>query len=1031
MSIPRLAISRPVATLMITLLAMVIGAYALMKLPIDLMPDISMPRLSISTEYEGASPEEVEELVTKPIEEAVSTVTGVTDVESSSAEGRSRVNASFAWGTDIDAAANDVRDRLDRVLAHLPEEATRPALRKFNPADFPVLIMGVASDLDPTKLRAFVEDRIADRLERVAGVAAVSVHGGNEREIHVDLNADRIKALGLPLDMVVARIQEGNVNLPAGSIRRGVLDVRIRTPGTYATLDDIRNTIVAVVNESPVRVGDIAEVTDSFKERSNFVLINGKRGVRIAINKQSGANTVEVAHGVLGEVDKINEDEPQIEITTIINSARYIEDAIASMSSSALYGGVLAVLVLFVFLRDVRSTFIVAVAIPVSIVATFLLIWAGDYTLNTMTIGGLALGVGMLVDSAIVVIENINRLRADGLSTQAAALQGSEEVTTPIIASTLTTLVVFLPLVFMGGMSGIMFKQLALVVSFALLCSLAVALSMVPMLASKLLAAGNGNGNGNGASATTAVGEGLFRSIEADYKRLLHWALDNRAVTALVCVAILTGAGLLARMIGTELMPEADEGEVRVSGEMEIGTRVEVVDEKFREIHRIVEETVPEMVSSETFVGGRPWRPGEANTGEIRISLTERDARSRSDEDIAEALGRRLGAIPGVAIRTRRGQGFFLLRMATRGMERLTVEIRGEDLETADRLGEKVEEALAGIEGITDTHRRQSSGIPEEVVVIDRQKAEQLHMSVNRIATALQTILTGARAGEFKEKGDEYQILVKVKDAKDLMLDEILDITVANALGEPVVLRNVVNVKPEKGPQLIERIDKERVVEVRANIRGRELGWVVKDVQEVLRTIPTPEKFRIEVAGDYEEQTKAFHDLLYSFVLALLLIYMVMASQFESLRDPFVVMFSVPFAAIGVVLMLFITKTTLNIQSFIGCIMLAGIVVNNAILLVDHTNLLRRRDGMPLREAIEEAGRRRLRPILMTAFTTSLALVPLALGWGEGGEAQAPMARAVIGGLLSATLITLVFVPVVYSTFEHRRADCAGDSEAN
>ncbi|MCK4742177.1 MAG: efflux RND transporter permease subunit, partial [Anaerolineales bacterium] len=466
-------------------------------------------------------------------------------------------------------------------------------------------------------------------------------------------------------------------------------------------------------------------------------------------------------------------------------------------------------------------------------------------------------------------------------------------------------------------------------------------------------------------------------------------------------------------------MPSTDEGEVRVNAEMDVGTRLDVLDEKFKIIETIVKNAVPETKNVVTYIGPG-WRRAGSHTGEMRIALKPQAERSRSSEEIAAALRRKLINIPGVAIRTRAGQGLFILRLGTRGLERVQVEIRGYDLEAADILAERVKKVVEYVDGVTDARVSRESGSPEELIIIDRQKAADMKLTVSQIANMLQTVLSGTRASNYREGGDEYRILVKLKDAERMDLRDILDLTLTNADGQPVILRNVVQVRSHSGPVRIERKDQERFVTVSANISGRDMGSILADIRENLRSIPVPRNFGIVFGGDYEEQQKAFRELLLSFVLALVLVYMVMACLYESLRDPFVVMFSVPLAVIGVTLMLFLTKTTFNVQSFIGCIMLGGIVVNNAILLVDHTNLLRRRDGMAMREAIEEAGRRRLRPILMTAMTTVLALIPLALGLGEGGEAQAPLARAIIGGLLSSALITLVFIPTVYSIFEHR-----------
>ncbi len=1031
MKISHFSVHRPVFTSMATCLVLVLGGIALSRIPIDLMPDITEPRLSVSTSYENASPEEVEELVTRPIEEAVSSVTGVEEISSRSSEGQSRVTVAFSWGTDLDAASNDVRDRLDRIYARLPDDADRPSLRKFNPSDFPILILGTTSTLDPTVLRTIVDEQIKYRLERVPDVAAVHTRGGNEREIRVDLETNKVKTLGLSLNDVVQRIRAGNLNLPAGSVYRGHLDVRIRTPGLYANLDEIRNTVVAVIDGAPVRLRDVGTVEDAWKDKTNYILINGEPGIMMAVNKQSGANTVAVTRGILAEIERLERDLPQIEIVPVINTSKYIEQSIDNLGRSALYGGLFAILVLLFFLRNIRSTAIVAVSIPISIVATFLLIHFAGFTLNIMTLGGLALGVGMLVDNAIVVVENILRLHDNDLDRRAAALTGSEEVTSAIIASTLTTLVVFLPLIFMRGMSGIMFKQLALVVSFSLLCSLVAAISLVPMLASKLMRPTRNHAAGSWKGRLLAVSTSLFEGLEVTYRDFLHWALSHRAVVAMLCVLLLGGTFALAPLIGTELMPETDEGEVRVDGEMEVGTRADVMLDAFKEVYEIIENHTPEMEQSTGMIGGTPWRPG-GNEGRFRISLKPLSERTRSDEEIADDLGRRLAHIPGIKIRTRKGGGFFLIRRATGGTERLSIEVRGHDLEGAQRLSDQIREIVESVPGVTDTRMDESAGTPEEQIIIDRLKAEEMHLSVAAISETLETALSGTNAGEYREGGDEFRILVRAKNARRLSLEELLDLTVTNGEGQPVVLRNVVDVRPRSGPTSIRREDQERMVRIYANIRGRDMGSVARDIEKSLHEVPVPRDFAVAVTGDYEEQQEAFQELLISFGLAVLLVYMVMACQFESLRDPFVVMFSVPFAAIGVILMLFLTNTTLNLQSFIGCIMLAGIVVNNAILLVDHTNLLRRREGMALREAIEEAGRRRLRPILMTALTTSLALVPLALGMGEGGEAQAPMARAVIGGLLSASLITLVLLPVVYSIFERkmRKPTAARESPA-
>jgi len=1023
MKLSQFSVNHPVFTVMVMLIVIILGGVAFSRLPIDLLPDITYPTLSIFTTYENASPEEVEELITRPIEGAMAAVPGVEEVTSVSTEGSSQVRIMFGWGMDLDAATDDVRDRLDRIMPIFPEDVERPRLFKFDAASFPILILGASSDLDPIQTRRLIDDQIKYRIERVPGVASLGIWGGQEREIHVNLQTDKIKALGLPLDLILSKIRSENVDVPAGTIERGNFEVLIRTPGVYTSLDEIRDTVIAIRDGVPIQVKEIATVEDRWQKIRRIVRVNGKPGIRLGVSKQSGRNTVEVARAVLKEIERIHQDFPQITLTPIIDSSEYIQNSISNVGRAALYGGLLAIIVLLFFLRNLRSTSVIATAIPISIIGTFALIYFGGFTLNIITLGGLALGIGMLVDNAIVVLENIYRLQESGKSPLSAAVEGTDEVSNAIIASTLTTLAVFLPIVFLKGMAGIMFKQLSYVVGFALLCSLVVALTLVPMLSSRILRTTNiENSDSKSVSRRIFIRTGhFFVRLEESYKNLLRFALNHRMAVIGVTTVILLGSLSLFRLVGSEFMPSSDEGEVRVSGEMEVGTRLGLVDEKFQTMAAIVKKEVPEIESMVESIGGSDWRPSGSHVGEMRISLVPQSKRSRSSEDIATELRQKLFGIPGVITRIRAGQGFFLLRMGMGGGDYIQVEVRGYDLETADALAIQVQRLIEQVEGITDVRISRETGTPEELIVIDRQKAADMKLTVSQIANTLQTFLTGTRASNYREAGDEFWIRVQIKDAEKLSLEEILDLTMTNSTGQPVMLRNVVNVSPRKGPVRIERKDQERIVTVSANFTGRDMGSVIRDIRDSLRGLPVPQDFAIVFAGDYEEQQKAFRELLFGIILALILVYMVMASLYESLRDPFIVMFSIPLAAIGVILMLFLTNTTFNVQSYIGCIMLGGIVVNNAILLVDYTNLLRRRDGLSVRDAIEEAGRRRLRPILMTATTTIIALIPLALGINEGGEAQAPMARAVIGGLLSSTLITLVIIPVMYSIVEGMR----------
>lgn len=1020
MSLSEFSIKRPIFTVMITLAAIAVGLVSVSRLPIDLMPEITFPTLSISTSYENTGPEEVEQLITRPIEEAMSAVPGVEEVFSISSEGSSSVRVMFSWGVDLDAAADDVRERLDRVIPRLPEDMNRPTLRKFDPAMFPILMIGVVSNLDPIQTRRIIDEQISYRIERVPGVASVDIWGGLQREIQVNLYPDKVKALGLPLDLIINKIRQENIDLPAGLIEKGIYEILVRIPGVYTNLDEIKETVVAIREGVPIKLKEIASIEDTHQKITRIVRINGKPGTRIAINKQSGKNTVKVAEGVLKEIEKIQQDLPQIQLIPVSNSSQYIKRAINNVSNAALYGGFLAVIVLLFFLTSVRSTLVIATAIPISIIATFALIYFGGFTLNIMTLGGLALGIGMLVDNAIVVLENIYRLQESGIPPKKAAVDGSKEVQAAIIASTLTTLAVFLPMVFIRGMSGIMFKQLAYVVSFALLCSLFVALTLIPMLSSRVLRpspVANPHSKRFGGKSVELV-HAFFRSLEKGYKNLLRYALDHRFLVLGGTAVLLVGSIALARLVGSEFLPATDEGEARVTVEMEVGTRLGIMDEKFQMIANIIRKEVPELESIEEGIGGGGWR-GTSNTGNITIKLKPKSERARSSEAIASDLRRELSNIPGVIIRTRAsgGQRMFGMRGGG-GQERVQVEIRGYNLEIAEALAQQVKKVVESVEGIADVRLSREVGKPEQLFLIDRHAAADMKLSVSQIGRTIQTVLTGTQASMYREGGYEFRILVKVKDSERLDIDDLLDMTLTNADGAQVSLRNVVDVRPRRGPMRIERRDRERVLTISAEIAERDLGSIIRDIREELRSVPIPRGFRVAFTGDYEERQKAFRELLVSIILAIMLVYMIMAMLYESVRDPFIVMFSVPLAVIGVILMLFLTGTTFNVQSYIGCIMLGGIVVNNAILLVDYTNLLRRRDKMGVREAIQEAGRRRLRPILMTALTTIMAMIPLALGLGEGGEAQAPLARAVVGGLASSTLITLIIVPVVYSLFE-------------
>ena len=1013
MKLAHYSVNRPIGITMLMLMIVIFGFVSLSHLPIDLMPEITYPTITIMSSYSNASPLEIETLVTRPIEQAIAAVPGVEEINSTSNEGNSRVRVSFDWGTDLDAATNDIRDRLDRVLGRLPDDMDRPMLRKFDAAAMPILILGASSDLDPVQMLTLIEEQVKYRVERIPGVAALDVLGGRQREIQVNLDTHRMKSLRIDPAQIISRLRSANVNLPAGLIESGNYEFRLRTPGEFTDIRQVEDVVVGEIENSNIRLRDVAQITDHWEDSRSIVRINGMPGVRIMVSKQSGSNTVAVARAVLDELESINIDLPQLGLAPIVDSSKYIERSIDNVSRSAIYGGVLAVIILQFFLGNLASTSIIAIAIPVSIIATFALMYYFQFTLNIMSLGGMALGIGMLVDNSIVVLENIYRYREKGLDLKQAAIKGSSEVAMPVLASTLTTVVIFLPLLFIEGMTGIMFMQLAYVVGFSLFCSLLVSLTMVPMLSSKLLTLNKANGNKHFIRRIT---EKIINGIIGFHATGLKKVLKHKNITALILGGLVALSLILVGKIGTEFMPAADEGEIRVTIEMERGANLTLVERVFIQAEQIVKEAVPEAETIFLNIGGG-WRSVGTNRGSFRIPLVSMGERERTTSQIAAALRERLAMIPG-EVRVREGQGLFIMRMGAGDGERVQLQVRGYDIEVADQLADEIERMLLNIEGITDVSISRDQGIPERIIVIDRARAADQRLSVSQVGSFVETMLSGRSAGNFRESGDEFRILVQAQDAKNMTLEEILDLRITNNAGRQVVLRNIATIQEQVGPTVIERRDQERVVNISANTDDRALNFIIDDVRQGLQDIPRPANFSVVFAGDYQEQQDSFRELLFSFLLAIVLVYMVMAVQYESLYDPVIVITTVPLALVGVIILLYFTSTTLNVQSFIGCIMLGGIVVNNSILLIDHINDLRRESDMPLHQAVVEGASNRCRPILMTASTTILGLLPLALGVGEGGEVQAPMARAVIGGLMFSTLISLFVIPMIYVEFD-------------
>ncbi len=1040
MSIPRIAIHRPVMMFMLSAIVVLLGGISLVRLPVDLMPEIQQPTITVSVTYSGVGPLEMEELVTRPIEQAVSAVAGLQQVNSTSAEGRSNVRLTFAYGMDMNVAMDDVRTRLDRVRGRFPENADPPTVFKADSNAQPIINLAVEGEFDPVTLREVAQNELSPRLERVPGVAAVNVNGGLRRQIHIDLSREKITALNLSVNQVVQMLRTENQNTPLGEVNQGDATYLVRSQGQFTSLDDIRNLVVMTRQSVPVYLRDVADVVDSTEDRRQFLRINGKPGVRMTVTKQVGENTVAIAQGIKDEIAKINREVPGIKLLVTNDQSTFIERAIDNVKEHALIGGILVILIIFAFLRDFRSTLIVCTSIPVSVVGTFALLYFGGFTLNTMTFGGLALGIGMIVDAAIVVLENTHRHLHMGKDRMTAAIDGSEEVWSAILASTLTHIAVFVPLLFLSGTSSVLFTQLSFVVMFSLAMSLFVAVTIVPVLCSRWLTTPEENKARSGVfGALFNLSERFLNGMDEGYRRLIHLSLAHRPTVIGGAIALTVIAAMLYPMIGTELLPQTDEGEVNVNAQLPVGTRMERTEAVMYQLEDMVKQAVPEATTLITSGGGGGGGPfgggGTGNRGSINIRLVARDERTRTSDQIAQDLRQRLAGLPGVIVRANAAGGNFQLNNLLGGGAgdggRLSLEVRGHDLDDARRITQEAQAVMRQVSGLADVRLPNDEGRPELAIRVDRPKAAMLGMTVQGVANTIQTNVQGTTAAQYRERGNEYPVVVRLRQQDREGVADLGDVLVATPSGQVVPARNLLNVTRETGPTSINRKNMERITNISADIEIP-LSDAVQAVQATLGEVRVPPDFSVGFGSEVEEQAKSFRQLQLVLVLAVLLVYAVMASQYESLRDPFIIMFSIPVAAIGIVGALLLTNTPFSMQAYIGVIMLAGIVVSNAILLVDYINTLRKRDGVPLREAVEIGGRTRLRPILMTAIATMLGLVPMAIGLGDGGELQAPLARVVIGGLLASTIVTLVLIPAVYTLFEEGLAGLRGKaSEAH
>jgi len=989
------------------------GFIALGDLKVNLLPDLSYPTLTVRTEYRGAAPEEIETLLTRPVEESVGIVRNVRSVKSVSRAGQSDVILEFAWGTDMERAGLDVREKLE--VLQLPLEASRPLLLRFNPATDPVMRLGLSLDeagglADETALkvlRRFGDEEIKKYLEPVPGVAAVKVSGGLEDEIQIDIDQRKMAQLNLSMEALTARLAAENVNVSAGRLEEGAQRYLVRTINQFGSVEEFGGLILAPGTGRPIYLRDIAEVRSGYSEREAIIRMNGREAVEIAIYKEGDANTVSVAEGVRERIEELRDElPPGVQIDTVDDQSVFIEQAIGEVVNSAIQGGLLAVLVIYVFLRNAWFTLAIALSIPVSIVATFFLMGQAGISLNIMSLGGIALATGLLVDNGIVVLENISRYRAAGEGLLAAAIRGASEVGGAVVASTLTTVAVFLPLAFVEGVAGQLFRDQALTVTFALIVSLAVAMTLIPMMASV-------------SGRRTRVAEPRRSRVGAwfasHYAATLDFALQRRALTLGLATALLALSIILLRGIGTELVPQFQQGRFEVELEAAPGTPLAETDRLGAELQQLAAgqpgvDYIYGVAGSGNRIDANPTESGE-NIARMLVAMEPASAPAQQDT-VIETLRARASETAGLETN-------FTAPELLSFDKPLEIEIQGYDLESLREASDEVVGRLRGSDRFADVESSVERGHPEVQIFFDQERAAALGLTVKQISDQVVGKLRGRVATRYSWRDRKIDVLVRLSEEERQSIDAVRELIVNPESERPVPLSSVAEIIVAEGPSEIRRSDQERVALIQANLAFGDLGAGVAEAEAVLDGMQLPYGLSMRITGQSEEMEASFNSLWFALALAVFLVYLVMASQFESLLHPFVILFSIPLAAIGVALALRLTNTSLSVIVFIGLIMLAGIVVNNAIVLVDLINQLRQQ-GMERMSAIREAARLRLRPIMMTTLTTVLGLLPMALGLGEGAEMRTPMAVTVIGGLLTSTLLTLVVVPVMYSLLDRR-----------
>lgn len=1020
MKITQTAIKRGVTFVMIYVIAVGFGLFSLARLNLDLYPELEFPLIAIVTQYTGVGPYDIETVVTRPIEETVASVKNVKKVSSTSSQGLSMIMLEFEWGTNIDQAKIDVRENMDFVREVLPDDVTEPLIFSFDPSNQPILYMTVVSNLHgQAELRRISERDIEPRIERIPGVAAAFTIGGMRREMNVLADPAKLKATGLSIQQISSALQMNNQQVPSGWIDDKQQEFTIQTMGEYTDIEEIENTNIATINGSIIKVKDVASVIDGFAEQRQRVWTNNKPAVFLMLQKQSDANTVNVCRNVINNLPQIQEILPRgVRIEVFYDAAMFINRSMANLGNTAVQAIGLAFLVLLFFLGNIRSSVIVAISIPVSIIVTFAVMDQAGLTLNIISMAGLALAVGLLVDNSIVVLENIFRHRQTGAEIKEASYVGAKEVAMAITASTLTTLAVFIPVLFVPGLAGELFNEMVVTICFSLSVSLLIALTLIPLLASRFLYLQQAVKRKKWFAKIGDLISKWLQNLSTAYSTSLHWSLTHRktvitATTVLFFIAI----GILVNL-GGEFLPESDMGFVSIAVDRSPGTSLESMQKSTFNIVDIIMKNVPEAEAVFSNFGQGEgvmaiFSSRASNEGDITIRLKPLSQRDRNMFQIQDELRERFKNQPDMNIR-------FEDRGATAvfgASGDITVEIFGHNLDQSAAIANDVVKRVENIPGVVHVETGIRELTPELQINLDRQRIADLGLNTSQIGDIISTSILGKAVTRYREGGDEYDIRVQLtKEARTSKAD-IENILIPTRLGTQIPLRAMASVDYHKAPSEINREDQERLVTVDLDVSGRDLRSVTGDVTKALQQISIPNDFRLEIGGVAEEQQESFMYLGLALLVAMILTYMVMASQFESLVDPFIIIFTIPLSFVGVAFALLITGTDLSVMALVGMVMLVGIVVNNSIVLVDYINQCRER-GMEMFEAVLEGGKVRMRPVLMTALTTILAMSPLAMGLGESGENWAPMARSVMGGLAAGAFFTLMVVPVIYMIFE-------------